>query len=137
MWRNRVSRRAGLLHSAALTSVERLHLDAARQRLVVEITLEDPEFFTRRFNSGSLEYEPSDLKIEPFQCTPEGVNGTIREWQSESRRVALARLCDDRRANLANQLCLAVSLCLGKDLLQLISGGFDGDAVFRCVLAER
>ena len=29
----------GLLHSAALTSVERLHLDAARQRLVVEIDL--------------------------------------------------------------------------------------------------
>ena len=32
----------GLLHSAALTSVERLRLDAARQRLVVEIDLADP-----------------------------------------------------------------------------------------------
>ena len=34
----------GLLHSAALTSVERLHLDAARQRLVVEIDLADAGF---------------------------------------------------------------------------------------------
>ena len=32
----------GLLHSAALTSVERLSLDATRQRLVVEIDLSDP-----------------------------------------------------------------------------------------------
>ena len=39
----------GLLHSAALTSVERLHLDAARQRLVVEIDLVDPEFFKQPF----------------------------------------------------------------------------------------
>ena len=29
----------GLLHSAALTSVERLHLDAERQRLVLEVDL--------------------------------------------------------------------------------------------------
>jgi len=67
----------GLLHSAALTSVERLHLDAARQRLVVEITLKDPEFFTREFDPWTLEYAPSDLKIEPFNCSPEGVDGTI------------------------------------------------------------
>src|SRR5690606_15272469 len=39
----------GLLHSAALRSVERLHLDAARQRLVVEIDLVDPEYFTQPF----------------------------------------------------------------------------------------
>ena len=39
----------GLLHSAALTSVERLRLDAARQRLVVEIDLLDPEFFKQPF----------------------------------------------------------------------------------------
>ena len=38
----------GLLHSAALTSVERLHLDAARQRLVVEITLKDPDVLHAR-----------------------------------------------------------------------------------------
>ena len=69
----------GLLHSAALTSVERLHLDAARQRLVVEIALKDPEFFTQEFDPWTLEYQPSDLKIEPFNCSPEGVNGTIKK----------------------------------------------------------
>jgi len=69
----------GLLHSAALTSVERLHLDAARQRLVVEITLKDPEFFTRDFDAATFEYGPSELKLEPFNCTREGVDGTIRK----------------------------------------------------------
>jgi hypothetical protein len=69
----------GLLHSAALTAVERVHLDAARQRLVVEITMRDPEYFTRDFDPYTLEYGPSDLKLEPFNCTPEGVDGTIRK----------------------------------------------------------
>lgn len=69
----------GLLHSAALTSVERLHLDPARQRLVVEIMLKDPEFFTREFDPWTLEFAPSDLKLEPFNCSPEGVDGTIRK----------------------------------------------------------
>ena len=69
----------GLLHSAALTTVERLHLDAARQRLVVEFRLKDPEFFTREFDPSTLEYEPSDLKLEPFNCSPEGVDGTIKK----------------------------------------------------------
>jgi hypothetical protein len=68
-----------LLHSAALTSVERLHLDAARQRLVVEIDLADPDFFTRPFPRSTNEYAPSALKIEPFNCSPEGVTGTIRK----------------------------------------------------------
>jgi hypothetical protein len=65
----------GLLHSAALTSVERLSFDAARQRLVVEIRLQDPEFFTREFDASILEFEPSDLKLEPFRCSPLGVDG--------------------------------------------------------------
>lgn len=69
----------GLLHSAALTSVERVRLDAARQRLVVEITLRDPQFFTRDFEPYTLEFAPSDLVIEPFNCSPEGVDGTIRK----------------------------------------------------------
>jgi hypothetical protein len=69
----------GLLHSAALTSIERLRLDAARQRLVVEIDLADPEFFTQPFPRATMEYVPSDLKIEPFNCTPEGVTGTLRK----------------------------------------------------------
>jgi hypothetical protein len=25
-----------------------------------------------------MEYSPSDLKIEPFKCSPEGLTGTIR-----------------------------------------------------------
>ncbi|HZF28266.1 MAG TPA: DUF6152 family protein [Gammaproteobacteria bacterium] len=68
----------GLLHSAALTSVERLHLDAARQRLVVEIDLADPEFFTQPFARATYEYGPSSLAIEPFNCSREGVTGTVR-----------------------------------------------------------
>src|SRR5262245_18152992 len=39
----------GLLHSAALTSVERLRFDPARQRLVVEVDLVDTEFFNKPF----------------------------------------------------------------------------------------
>jgi hypothetical protein len=68
----------GLLHSAALTSVERLHLDAARQRLVVDIDMTDPEFFKQSFPRATMEYSASDLKIEPFKCSPEGLTGTIR-----------------------------------------------------------
>ena len=67
----------GMLHSAALTSTERVSFDAARQRLVVEVWLRDPEFFTRDFDVGRMEYAPSDLAIEPFNCSPEGVTGTI------------------------------------------------------------
>jgi len=66
----------GLLHSAALTTVERLRVDAARQRLVVDIDQTDPEFFKQPFPRGTLEYSASDLKIEPFKCTPEGLTGT-------------------------------------------------------------
>jgi hypothetical protein len=69
----------GLLHSAALTTIERLHLDAARQRLVVETEMSDPEFFTQPFPRASTEYAPSSLKIEPFNCSPEGLTGTIRK----------------------------------------------------------
>ena len=69
----------GLLHSAALTSVERLHLDAARQRLVVEVDLTDPEFFKQPFPRSTNEYAASALTIEPFNCSREGVTGTIRK----------------------------------------------------------
>ena len=71
----------GLLHSAALTTVERLHLDAARQRLVVEVAQKDAEFFTRDFEPVTFEYAPSDLKLEPFNCLPAGVDGTIRKQE--------------------------------------------------------
>ena len=69
----------GLLHSAALTTVERIHLDAARQRLVVDIDLSDPDFFTQPFPRATMEYAASDLKIEPFNCSPEGVTGSLRK----------------------------------------------------------
>jgi hypothetical protein len=69
----------GLLHSADLKSVERLSFDAARQRLVVEVALKDPTFFTRDFDVSRSEYAPSDLKLEPFNCSPEGVTGTIKQ----------------------------------------------------------
>jgi hypothetical protein len=68
----------GLLHSAALRSTERVHLDAARQRLVVDVDFVDPEFFTQPFPRATLEYAPSALKIEPFDCSPEGVTGTLK-----------------------------------------------------------
>jgi hypothetical protein len=67
------------VHSAALTSVERLRLDAARQRLVVEVDLVDPEFFKQPFPRTTYEYAASNLKIEPFDCSPEGLTGTIRK----------------------------------------------------------
>jgi len=69
----------GLLHSAALTTVERLHLDAARQRLVLEVDMADREFFTQPFPRGVNEYAPSNLKIEPYNCSREGVTGTIKK----------------------------------------------------------
>ena len=68
----------GLLHSAALTTVERIHVDSARQRLVVDFDMTDPEFFKQPFPRAALEYSPSDLKIEPFKCSQEGLTGTIR-----------------------------------------------------------
>jgi hypothetical protein len=67
----------GLLHSAALTMVERIHLDAARQRLVVDIDQTDHDFFTQPFPPVSMEYAPSSLKLEPFNCSREGVAGPI------------------------------------------------------------
>ena len=68
----------GLLHSAALTTIERIHLDTARQRLIVDMDQTDPDFFKQPFPRVSMEYSASDLKIEPFKCTPEGINGTAR-----------------------------------------------------------
>jgi hypothetical protein len=68
----------GLLHSAALTTIERLHLDNERQRLVVEVDITDPEFFKQPPARQTMEYSPSNLKIEPFKCSAEGLIGTIR-----------------------------------------------------------
>jgi hypothetical protein len=68
----------GLLHSPALTTVERLRLDPARQRLVVEIDMTDRDFFTQPFPRATYEYAPSDLTLEPFNCSRIGLTGTIR-----------------------------------------------------------
>jgi len=68
----------GLLHSAALTTVERLHVDPARQRLVVDVDVTDPEFFKQPLARATMEYSPSDLKIASFKCSREGLTGTIR-----------------------------------------------------------
>lgn len=68
----------GLLHSPALTAVERIRLDAARQRLVVEIEMADPEFFRQPFPKTTYEYAPTDLKLEPFNCSRAGLTGTIK-----------------------------------------------------------
>jgi len=56
-----------------------VHLDAARQRLIVEIDLTDPEYFKQPFPRSTNEYAASDLKIEPFNCSPEGVTGTLKK----------------------------------------------------------
>ena len=71
----------GLLHSAALTSVERLHLDAARQRLVVEIDLAGPRV---------------------LQAAVPARDDGVRAVGSEDRAVQLlARGCDRHGAKIA------------------------------------
>ena len=48
-------------------------------RLIVEVDLRDNDFFKQPFARATLEFAPSDLKIEPFNCSPEGVTGTVRK----------------------------------------------------------
>ena len=48
-------------------------------RLVVEIDHIDPDYFTQPFPRATLEYAPSALKIEPFNCAPTGTQGLIRK----------------------------------------------------------
>jgi hypothetical protein len=69
----------GMLHSDALTSVERVSFDAASNRLEVTIELDDPEFFTRKFDAASATYAPSELEIQPFACRPENADHTLRD----------------------------------------------------------
>jgi hypothetical protein len=69
----------GLLHSDALTSIERLRFDADAQQLEVTIELKDPVFFTRNFPPATARYAPSDLNIEPFNCRPENPDQTLIE----------------------------------------------------------
>lgn len=69
----------GLLHSDALTSVERVSFDRQTQRLTVTIDLNDPAFFTRPFEPATAQYAPTDLEIQPFNCRPENPDHTLRE----------------------------------------------------------
>lgn len=69
----------GLLHSDALTSVERIRFDRAANRLEVTISLEDPVYFTRPFDPVTAEYAPSALTLEPFGCRPESTDHRLIE----------------------------------------------------------
>lgn len=69
----------GLLHSAALRSVERVRFDPAANRLNVTIELEDPVFYERPFPAVSAQYAPSNLEIQPFDCRPENPDHTLIE----------------------------------------------------------
>ena len=68
-----------MLHSDALTSVERLRFDPETNRLQVSIQYDDPIFYTRDFDPASAEYLPTDLEIEPFNCRPENPDHTLIE----------------------------------------------------------
>jgi hypothetical protein len=72
-------RTQGLLHSDALTSIERLSLDPDTQRLSVTIELSDPDFFARPFDPVTGTYAPTDLELQPFNCRPENPDHTLRE----------------------------------------------------------
>lgn len=61
----------GLLHSDALTVVERISFDPEAQTLNVLIERTDPGFFTRDFIPISIDYAPSDLEIGYYGCVPE------------------------------------------------------------------
>jgi hypothetical protein len=67
----------GLLHSDALTSVERIRFSPAENRLSVTITLADPVYYTRPFEPVTAEYAPSNLDLEPFGCRPENADHTL------------------------------------------------------------
>jgi hypothetical protein len=69
----------GLLHSDALTSVERIRFNSATGRLEVSIDLTDPVYYTRPFDTVSAEYAPTELAIEPFNCRPENPDHSLRD----------------------------------------------------------
>jgi Family of unknown function (DUF6152) len=69
----------GMLHSDALTSVERVRFNPETNRLELSIELDDPVYFTRKFDPATATYAPSDLKIEPFDCRPENPDHTLIE----------------------------------------------------------
>jgi hypothetical protein len=68
----------GLLHSDALTTVERIRFDPATNRLQLTVEHEDPKFFTRAFDPVSAQYAPTNLEIQPFDCRPENPDHTLQ-----------------------------------------------------------
>jgi hypothetical protein len=69
----------GLVHSDALTSIERVRFDAETGELEVTIELSDPEYFTREFAPATARYAPSELTLEPFNCRPENPDHSLRQ----------------------------------------------------------
>lgn len=69
----------GMLHSDALTTIERIRFDPESNRLTVAIEHSDPVFFSRAFEVVTAEYRPTDLVLEPFNCRPENPDHTLVE----------------------------------------------------------
>lgn len=67
----------GMLHSAELTSVERVRFNAETNRLELTIELDDPVYFTRKFDPAVATYAPSSLELQPFGCRPEHPDHTL------------------------------------------------------------
>ena len=67
----------GLLHSSALTTVERLR-PMWRAAPCAGNHRRRPEFFAAPLSTLTYEYVPSDLKVEPFKCSREVLTGTLR-----------------------------------------------------------
>jgi len=67
----------GMLHSETLTSTEWIRLDPESNRLSVAIQHVDRVFYNRDFDIVSAEYQPTDLKLQPFSCRPERPDGSL------------------------------------------------------------
>lgn len=61
----------GLLHSDALTTIERISFDADKQLFTLTIEQSDPKYFSQGFPPVSANYAVTDLELKPFGCTPE------------------------------------------------------------------
>lgn len=61
----------GMLHSEAFTITEQVTFDAESNRIRVSVQQYDPLYFTRDFEPFNMEYEASNLELEPFGCIPE------------------------------------------------------------------
>jgi len=67
----------GLLHSEQLRTTERIWLDRESNRLNVAIDHFDPAFFSRDFETATAEYQPSELRLQPFGCRAENPDHTL------------------------------------------------------------